>query len=222
MSINRRTLSMSLHLKELDVVPKYTESISRRQGKKLFTQSENCATNKILNLFIKTFSQREWWMMGYYCGNDPSKSASHRLSAFEKHLEVLRTSVLDQALQTTLSHPQNLRVSPVGWLLSFLEWADYLFPYSFISFIYLFFPPALTRVRCHFQPLWKSLCVFGARHLLGLCTQPEPHVYTQLTLPLSEMTRNTSTDKYSSPACSFCSLARPGGLRAERQPLRHI
>lgn len=115
---------------------------------------------------------------------------------------------------TAFQSPQNLRVSPVGWLLSFLEWADYLFPYSFISFIYLFFPPALTRVRCHFQPLWKSLCVFGARQLLGLCTQPEPHVYTQLTLPLSEMTRNTSTDKYSSPACSFCSLARPGGLRA--------
>lgn len=39
---------------------------------------------------------------------------------------------------TAFQSPQNLRVSPVGWLLSFLEWADYLFPYSFISFIYLF------------------------------------------------------------------------------------
>lgn len=169
--------------------------------------------------------------MGYYCGNDPSKGASQRLSAFEKHLEVLRTSVLDQALQTTLSHLKHndsfsVPTKPKSLsrrLTLIFPRVGRLFISIFFHFIYLFFfPPALTRARCHFQPLWKSLCVFGARQLLGLCTQPEPHVYMQLTLPLSEMTRNTSTDKYSSPACSFCSLARPGGLRAERQPLRHI
>lgn len=48
------------------------------------------------------------------------------------------------------------------------------------------------------------MCVFvcvracGAKQLLCLCTQPEPHVYTEFTLPLSEMTR--TADKDSGPA----------------------
>lgn len=123
--------------------------------KKLFTQSENCATNKILNLFIKTFSQREWWTMGYYCGNDPSKSASHRLSAFEKHLEVLRTSVLDQALQTTLSHlKHNDSVSVPTKPKSLSRRLTLIFPRVgrlfisiFFHFIYLFIFPACSDSR---------------------------------------------------------------------------
>lgn len=91
-----------------------------------------------------------------------SKSASHRLSAFEKHLEVLRTSVLDQALQTTLSHlKHNDSVSVPTKPKSLSRRLTLIFPRVgrlfisiFFHFIYLFFsPPALTRVRCHFQPL---------------------------------------------------------------------
>lgn len=180
MSINRRTLSTSLHLKELDVVPKYTESISRRQGKKFFTQSENCATNKILNLFIKTFSQREWWMMGYYCGNDPSKSASHRLSAFEKHLEVLRTSVLDQALQTTLSHlKHNDSVSVPTKPKSLSRRLTLIFPRVgrlfisiFFHFIYLFIFPACSDSRS------LSLSAFVKESMCFWCQAAAGFVYS--------------------------------------------
>lgn len=85
----------------------------------------------------------------------------------------------------------------------------------FISIFFHLFSPASSRSYSRSLSLsafvTESVYVCGARQLLGLCTQPEPHVYTQLALPLSEMTRTTSTDKESSPACSLCSLTQSVG-----------
>lgn len=61
------------------------------------------------------------------------------------------------------------------------------------------------------------VCVCRAWQLLRLCIQPEPRVYTELALPLSEMTRTTSGDKASSPACltaaSHSRVSSTGGQR---------
>lgn len=53
--------------------------------------------------------------------------------------------------------------------LSFLESVGYLFPYSFISFIFSCLPPALTRAHCHFEPLWKSVCMCAVPGSCWVC-----------------------------------------------------